>query len=50
MVIGYPGNSYGWIMSRDNFMNDKTYNSILNKLKNTFNYDPKQFVKVNHNN
>ena len=50
MVVGYPDSKYGWIMSRDNFMNDNTYNNILNKLKNTFNYDPKQFVKVKHDN
>jgi len=50
MVVGYPGNDYGWIMSRSNTMNDTIYFDILTSLKVDFNYDINQFEKIIHTN
>ena len=49
MVVGYPGNSYGWIMSRTTTLKDETYTQILNQLENNFGYDKSLFEKVIHN-
>ena len=48
MAIGYPGNKYGWIMSRSNSLEDVLYNQILNTLKLDFGYNENDFVKVKH--
>ena len=39
MVVGYPDNKFGWIMSRKTFMDDLLYNEILDELENNFKYD-----------
>ena len=49
MAIGYPGNKYGWIMSRSNNMEEDLYNDILNILEFDFGYIKEKFVKVKHN-
>ncbi len=49
MAVGYPNNKYGWIMSRDNKMDDDLYFEILNTLESKFGYNPKEFQKVIHN-
>tara|TARA_B100000945_G_scaffold304062_1_gene289190 strand:- start:331 stop:840 length:510 start_codon:yes stop_codon:yes gene_type:complete len=49
MVVGYPGNDYGWIMSRTTYIEDNLYDQILNKLEGQFDYKKEQFVKVKHN-
>ena len=48
MVVGYPDNSFGWIMSRKTVMDDEIYFKILNKLEIDFNYDKNKFEKVIH--
>ena len=48
MVVGYPGNDYGWIMSRSENIDDAIYSEILNHLEVDFNYDKKQYKKVIH--
>ena len=48
MVVGYPGNTYGWIMARDNHMEDSLYQNILNTLSNDFGYNEDDFKKVIH--
>ena len=49
MVVGYPKNKYGWIMSRNKKMGDDLYKEILTNLELKFGYDSKQFKKVIHN-
>ena len=48
MVVGFPDNKFGWIMSRKTFMDDVLYNEILDKLENNFKYDRTKFEKVIH--
>ncbi len=48
MVVGYPGNDYGWIMSRTTNIDDTIYSDILNRLEAEFNYNKNQFIKVIH--
>ncbi len=48
MVVGYPDNSYGWIMSRVTSMSSDLYNSVLNRLEVDFGYDKDAFEKVYH--
>ena len=48
MVVGYPGNDYGWIMSRTTNIDDGIYSDILNRLESEFNYNKNQFKKVIH--
>ena len=50
MVVGYPDNSYGWIMSRKTSIKNQVYNDILNSLEKDFGYNKKDFKKVIHNN
>ena len=50
MVVGYPDNSYGWIMSRKTSIKNQVYNNILNSLEKDFGYNKKDFKKVIHNN
>ena len=48
MVVGYPKNKYGWIMSRSNVMDDSLYSKILANLESNFGYDINLFTKVIH--
>ena len=45
MVVGYPKNKMGWIMSREKKMDVKIYQTILEELK-SFGYSPEQFTLV----
>ena len=49
MVVGYPDNSFGWIMARTTQMDTLLYNQILNKLSEDFGYEKNNFKKVIHN-
>jgi len=49
MVVGYPDNYYGWIMSRTKVMDPQIYEKIMSELESEFNYDRKQFEIVIHN-
>ncbi len=49
MVVGYPGNDYGWIMSRSIYIEEDIYEEILNKLEEKFGYKKEQFIKIIHN-
>ena len=48
MVVGYPDNTFGWIMSRTTEMNNDIYNDILNELETDFGYEKNRFKKVTH--
>ena len=48
MVVGYPGNSYGWIMSRTTTLDDSTYAKILLQLEDEFGYNMNIFKKIIH--
>ena len=48
MVVGYPNNDYGWIMSRKTFLEDSIYDKILSKLETDFGYSKENFKKVIH--
>lgn len=48
MVVGYPDNSFGWIMSRNTSMGDDLYNEILDVLNIDFGYLKNNFQKVIH--
>ena len=50
MVIGYPNNSYGWIMSRSTTIENNIYNHIINQLESEFGYKKGVFQKVVHDN
>ena len=50
MVVGYPNNDYGWIMSRTTFLEETIYQEILSKLESNFGYNKKEFIKVIHDN
>ena len=50
MVVGYPDNSFGWIMTRSINMDSLLYDNILNTLEKDFNYDKNNFEKVLHSN
>ncbi len=49
VVVGST-NNYGWIMSRNQTMNDSIYNDILKQLKSKFRYDINKFKMVQHKN
>jgi len=48
MVVGYPGNDYGWIMARNSFMAEDLYEQIIEELEINFNYKREQFQMVYH--
>ncbi len=48
MVVGYPNNDYGWIMSRTTSLEDSIYKKILSKLETDFGYNKDDFIKVIH--
>lgn len=47
MVVGYPKNKMGWIMSREKKLDLNVYENILEDLK-SFGYSPEQFVLIEH--
>ena len=49
MVVGYPDNKFGWIMSREKKLDENTYKNILDNLEQNFGYDNTKFKKVVHN-
>lgn len=49
MVVGYPDNSFGWIMTRSTTMELSLYNNILNTLEKDFGYNKNDFQRVLHN-
>ena len=49
MVVGYPDNSFGWIMARSTSLDEQKYNQILVELDEKFGYDKSAFEKVVHN-
>ena len=46
MVIGYPKNKLGWVMSRKKSIEDAIYQDIMNRLENEFGYKRNQFEMV----
>ena len=48
MAVGYPDNTFGWIMSRDTKMSNELYNKLLNILEEKFSYSKTSFEKVVH--
>jgi len=48
MVVGYPDNSFGWIMGRTTSINTDIYNQILEQLSEEFGYSKNDFKKVVH--
>tara|TARA_Y100000996_G_scaffold348808_1_gene287448 strand:- start:1578 stop:2099 length:522 start_codon:yes stop_codon:yes gene_type:complete len=50
MVVGYPDNKFGWIMSRTIKLDNDIYDQILDILYKDFGYDINEFQKVIHDN
>ena len=50
MAVGYPDNTFGWIMARDTSMDKNIYNNILEVLERDFGYSKESFQKVIHKN
>ena len=50
MVVGYPDNTFGWIMARGTSMNNDIYDNILETLERDFGYSKETFQKVIHKN
>ncbi len=48
MVVGYPNNTYGWIMGRSTSIDDEIFNGIINRLELEFGYKKDDFRKVKH--
>ena len=48
MVVGYPGNSYGWIMARSTVMKAEVFEKIMTSLVNDFGYDRNEFQIIKH--
>ena len=48
MAVGYPDNTFGWIMSRNAEMSDILYNQLINRLEKDFGYSKNSFEKVIH--
>ena len=48
MVVGYPDNTFGWIMSRSTMMDSLLYINILDTLEKDFKYNKDDFEKVLH--
>lgn len=45
-VIGYPSRAYAWLMSRKPVIDDKVYDSYVEKLEKKHQYDLKGFRRV----
>ena len=48
MVVGYPDNSFGWVMTRSTMMDSLLYVNILDTLEKDFKYNKDDFEKVLH--
>ena len=48
MVVGYPDNTFGWVMSRATMMDSSLYVNILDTLEKDFKYNKDDFEKVLH--
>ena len=48
MVVGYPGNSYGWIMARSPLMENETFEKIMLELVDDFGYEREKFQIIKH--
>ena len=48
MVVGYPGNSYGWIMARSPLMENETFEKIMLELVADFGYERDKFQIIKH--
>ena len=48
MVVGYPGNSFGWVMARSKIMDQKIYEDIMDRLESDFGYEKNQFKMMIH--
>ena len=48
MVVGYPGNSYGWIMARSPLMENETFEKIMLELVTDFGYERDKFQIIKH--
>ena len=48
MVVGYPGNTYGWIMARSASMEAKIFEKIMTSLEDDFGYDRDNFKIIKH--
>jgi len=48
MVVGYPDNSFGWVMTRSTIMDSLLYVNILDTLEKNFKYNKDDFEKVLH--
>ena len=44
-LVGYPGRGYGWILARTPQIDDRTYQSLLNRLQDQ-GYDASRFRRV----
>jgi apolipoprotein D and lipocalin family protein len=44
-LVGYPGKSYGWVLSRDATMDEPTYRSLLERFQ-AQGYDISRFARV----
>ena len=50
MVVGYPDNTFGWIMTRSTIIDSLLYSNILDTLEKDFKYNKDDFKKVLHTN
>ncbi len=48
MVVGYPGNTFGWVMSRSKDMDKTLYATIMSDLETNFGYNQNQFEMMIH--
>ena len=48
MAVGYPDNTFGWIMARSNTLDEDIYQRIIEELESDFGYDKNIFEKVVH--
>ncbi|MBC21675.1 MAG: hypothetical protein CMG54_02075 [Candidatus Marinimicrobia bacterium] len=48
MVVGYPGNSYGWIMARSTMMDNEIFENIMTNLVDNFGYEREEFEIMKH--
>jgi apolipoprotein D and lipocalin family protein len=44
-LVGYPGRGYGWVFARTPTIDEATYQSLLNRLRDQ-GYDISQFRRV----
>ena len=46
MVVGYPDNTFGWIMARSNILDEDIYQRIIEELESDFGYDKKEAIDL----